>query len=127
LKELKKQNLSQAQKEDKEEKKKIEDKKKERKLKKEKNKNNTKRLGKEKIPEKDIEVLLTDELPSSLRELNPKTSLIEDRFYSLQRRNIIEPRRIKDYERRYKMKLTYNIRQKEFINEQNKKYLSDKK
>jgi len=127
LKELKKQNLSQAQEEDKEEKKKIEDKKKERKLKKEKYKNNTKRLGKEKIPEKDIEVLLTDELPSSLRELNPKTSLIEDRFYSLQRRNIIEPRRIKDYERRYKMKLTYNIRQKEFINEQNKKYLSDKK
>jgi len=56
------------------------------KLKEEKGKISTKRVGKEKIGEKDIEVLLTEELPNSLRNINPSTSLIEDRFHSLQKK-----------------------------------------
>jgi len=92
-------------------------------LKKKQNENKPKRLGKEKIQETDIEVLLPDEVPKSLREIKPPTtSLLEDRFLSFQKRNMIEPRSVKDYDRRYSMKLKYNIRQREFMDEQEKKY-----
>ena len=39
------------------------------------------------------DVLCTDELPSSLRALPAEASLLEDRFDSLQARNLIEPRK----------------------------------
>jgi len=94
------------------------------KLKEEKGKISTKRVGKEKIGEKDIEVLLTEELPNSLRNINPSTSLIEDRFHSLQKRNIIETRSIKNYNRRYPIKMKVNIRHREFATEQEKIYSS---
>jgi nucleolar protein 53 len=91
------------------------------------NENNPKRLGKEKIPETDIEVLLPHEVPKSLRQIKPPTtSLLEDRFHSFQKRNMIEPRSAKDYERRYSMKLKTNIRYREFMDDQDKKY-PDKK
>jgi len=87
------------------------------------NENEPKRLGKEKIPETDIEVLLPDEVPKSLREIKPPTtSLLEDRFHSFQKRNMIEPRGVKNYERRYRLKLKVNIRHREFMDEQEKKY-----
>lgn len=38
------------------------------------------------------EVLLTEELPGSLRALKPQSSIIEDRFASFQRRNMVETR-----------------------------------
>lgn len=94
------------------------------KLKEEKSKLKTKRVGKEKMGEKDVEVLLTDELPNSLRSFNPSTSLIEDRFHSLQKRNIIETRSIKNYNRRYPIKMKVNIRHREFATEQEKIYSS---
>lgn len=40
----------------------------------------------------DIEVKLSDELTGNLRNLKPEGSLLEDRYKSLQRRNIIETR-----------------------------------
>jgi len=82
----------------------------------------TKRVGKERLGERDVEVLMTSELPRSLKNFNPTTSLLEDRFYSFQKRNLIEPRSEKDYRRRYKLKLKFNIRQMEYIKEQDKKY-----
>jgi nucleolar protein 53 len=94
------------------------------KLKEEKGKISTKRVGKEKIGEKDIEVLLTEEIPKTLRNFNPSTSLIEDRFHSLQKRNIIETRSIKNYNRRYPIKMKVNIRHREFATEQEKIYSS---
>jgi len=94
------------------------------KLKEEKEKSSIKRVGKEKIGEKDIEVLLTEELPNSLRNFNPTTSLLEDRFNSLQKRNIIETRSIKNYNRRYPIKMKVNIRHREFATEQEKIYSS---
>jgi len=81
-----------------------------------------KKLGKERIPEKDIEVLLTEQLPGSLRNLKPVTSLLEDRFHSFQKRNMIEPRSKKDYQSRYAQKLKVRIRHREFIQDQEKKY-----
>lgn len=38
---------------------------------------------------KEPEVLLSDELPGHFRGIVPKTSVLQDRFYSLQRRNMI--------------------------------------
>merc|ERR1712142_1040305 len=51
-----------------------------------------KRLGKHKYTEGDTDVLLSEELVATLRELKPDGNLLKDRFRSLQRRNIIEPR-----------------------------------
>jgi len=51
-----------------------------------------KRLGKNKFVEPDTNVLTSDELVATLRELKPDGNLLKDRFKSLQRRNIIEPR-----------------------------------
>jgi len=51
-----------------------------------------KRLGKHKFVEPDTNVLTSDELVATLRELKPDGNLLRDRFKSLQRRNIIEPR-----------------------------------
>jgi nucleolar protein 53 len=88
----------------------------------EKNLVKTKRVGKEKLGERDIEVLLSDQLPDSLRNFTPSSSLLEDRFHSLQKRNIIETRSYKNYQRRYPIKLKVNIRHREFTNEQEKTY-----
>jgi len=86
------------------------------------NKLKPKRLGKEKYEEKEIEVMLSEELPNSLRELTPKIDLLEDRFLSLQKRNMIETRSAKNYNRRYPLKLKVRMRHREYINEQEKKY-----
>jgi len=51
-----------------------------------------KRLGKQKFVEEGTNVLTSDELVATLRELKPDGNLLKDRFKSLQRRNIIEPR-----------------------------------
>ncbi|XP_041350608.1 ribosome biogenesis protein NOP53-like [Gigantopelta aegis] len=59
---------------------------------KEKSKYLPKRIGKHKFEEPELELKLTDELRGSLRLLSPEGHLLEDRFKSLQKRNIIEPR-----------------------------------
>ncbi|TSP46814.1 Ribosome biogenesis protein NOP53 [Bagarius yarrelli] len=50
------------------------------------------RLGKLKFQDPDLEVQLSDELAGSLRTLKPEGSVLKDRFKSLQKRNLIEPR-----------------------------------
>ncbi|XP_052275978.1 ribosome biogenesis protein NOP53-like isoform X2 [Dreissena polymorpha] len=52
----------------------------------------TKRLSKNKFVEPDLEVKLSDELVGSLRELRPEGHLLLDRFNSLMKRNMLEPR-----------------------------------
>merc|ERR1711881_99170 len=52
----------------------------------------TKRLSKQKFKEGETNVLTSDELSGTLRELRPDGNLLKDSFRSLQRRNIIEPR-----------------------------------
>lgn len=68
------------------------------------NEGKTKRLGKLKFQDADIEVKLTDELTGNLRSMKPEGNLIEDRFFSLQKRNLIEPRKRANFKLRYKRK-----------------------
>ncbi|KAI7885507.1 tumor suppressor protein Gltscr2 [Lichtheimia hyalospora FSU 10163] len=55
-------------------------------------KQGAKRLGKHFVQERSIDVQLQDELSESLRQLKPEGSLLHDQLYSLQKRNIVEPR-----------------------------------
>merc|ERR1711972_388255 len=50
------------------------------------------RLSNYKYEPQEIEIKLSDELTGNLRNLKPEGSLLEDRYKSLQRRNIIETR-----------------------------------
>ncbi|XP_075222953.1 ribosome biogenesis protein NOP53 [Lycorma delicatula] len=52
----------------------------------------TKKLGPKKFSEPLPEFKRPHELKKNLRSLNPEGSILTDRFYSLQKRNIIEPR-----------------------------------
>jgi len=91
--------------------------------KKQKRKSNpTKRLGKEKFHDKEVEVLLTEDLPQSLKDIKPTTDLFEDTIINMQKRNLIEVRSRKNYDRRYPLKFKVKIRHREFENEQEKKY-----
>lgn len=65
----------------------------------------TKRLGRHKFVEPDVDVKLSDELTGSLRGLSQDGNLIRDRFKSFQRRNIIEPRNPVLPHRKYKRKV----------------------
>ncbi|KAJ8403781.1 hypothetical protein AAFF_G00346490 [Aldrovandia affinis] len=62
------------------------------------------RLGKLKFQAPDLEVQLSDEIPGSLRSLRPEGSILKDRFKSLQKRNLIEPRERAKFKRRHKLK-----------------------
>ncbi|XP_044057236.1 ribosome biogenesis protein NOP53 isoform X2 [Siniperca chuatsi] len=62
------------------------------------------RLGKLKFQAQDLEVQLSDELAGSLRRLKPEGSVLKDRFKSLQKRNLIEPRERAKFKRRHKLK-----------------------
>ncbi|XP_053729546.1 ribosome biogenesis protein NOP53 [Synchiropus splendidus] len=62
------------------------------------------RLGKLKYQAPDMEVQLSDELAGSLRQLKPEGSVLKDRFKSLQKRNLIEPRERAKFKRRHKLK-----------------------
>ncbi|KAI0216558.1 Ribosome biogenesis protein NOP53 [Lamellibrachia satsuma] len=65
----------------------------------------TVRLGKLKYEEPVLEIKLSDELEGSLRLLKPEGNLLEDRFHSLQKRNIIEPRKRAKIVKKYKRKV----------------------
>lgn len=58
----------------------------------EKRANEPPRLGKHKFEPMKLQVLTTDEITGSLRQLKPTPTLTTERFKSLQRRGIIEPR-----------------------------------
>ncbi|XP_061636881.1 ribosome biogenesis protein NOP53 [Phyllopteryx taeniolatus] len=77
---------------------------KQRKAKMEAQKAQPRRLGKLKFQAEDLEIKLSDELTSSLRQLKPEGSILKDRFKSLQKRNLIEPRERAKFKRRYKLK-----------------------
>ncbi|XP_014748990.1 PREDICTED: glioma tumor suppressor candidate region gene 2 protein [Sturnus vulgaris] len=62
------------------------------------------RLGRKRYEEPDPEVQLSEELPESLRSLRPEGNVLRDRFKSLQRRNLIEPRDRAKFRRRYRVK-----------------------
>ncbi|KAJ2372071.1 hypothetical protein IW150_001278, partial [Coemansia sp. RSA 2607] len=49
------------------------------------------RIGKHKVPKLLEAVKLTDELPTSLRQLQPEGSSYAESFNSLMKRNFIEP------------------------------------
>uniref|UniRef100_A0A3Q3KIC3 Ribosome biogenesis protein NOP53 n=1 Tax=Monopterus albus TaxID=43700 RepID=A0A3Q3KIC3_MONAL len=65
---------------------------KQRKAKQEAQKAQPRRLGRLKFQAPDLEVQLSDELAGTLRRLKPEGSVAKDRFKSLQKRNLIEPR-----------------------------------
>ncbi|XP_076051620.1 ribosome biogenesis protein NOP53 isoform X2 [Oratosquilla oratoria] len=62
------------------------------------------KLSKYKYEEEDVPVALGDELVGSLREVKPTGCLLEDRYKSFQRRNIIETRIKQKFVRKYKQK-----------------------
>ncbi|KAL4647405.1 glioma tumor suppressor candidate region gene 2 protein isoform X1 [Arapaima gigas] len=62
------------------------------------------RLGRIKYQAPDLEVQLSDELSGSLRSMKPEGSILKDRFTSLQKRNLIEPRERAKFKRKYKLK-----------------------
>ncbi|KAG5837346.1 hypothetical protein ANANG_G00238300 [Anguilla anguilla] len=62
------------------------------------------RLGRLKFQAPDLEVQLSDEVPGSLRLLRPEGSVLKDRFKSLQKRNMIEPRERAKFKRKHKLK-----------------------
>ncbi|XP_071351767.1 ribosome biogenesis protein NOP53 isoform X2 [Trachinotus anak] len=80
------------------------DKQKLRKAKQEAQKSQPRRLGRLKFKPQDLEVQLSDELAGSLRRLKPEGSVLKDRFKSLQKRNLIEPRERAKFKRRHKLK-----------------------
>ncbi|KAK7156906.1 hypothetical protein R3I94_006832 [Phoxinus phoxinus] len=62
------------------------------------------RLGRLKFQTPDLDVQLSHELAGSLRSLKPEGSILKDRFMSLQKRNLIEPRERAKFKRKYKVK-----------------------
>ncbi|KAM6226039.1 ribosome biogenesis protein NOP53 [Porphyrio hochstetteri] len=62
------------------------------------------RLGRLRYEDPCLEVQLSDELPDCLRTLKPEGSVLRDRFKSLQKRNLIEPRERAKFKRRYRVK-----------------------
>nr|XP_020642862.1 glioma tumor suppressor candidate region gene 2 protein [Pogona vitticeps] len=63
-----------------------------------------KRLGRLKYEDPDLDVQLSSELAESLRTLKPEGSILRDRFKSLQKRNLIEPRERAKFKRKYRLK-----------------------
>ncbi|XP_074423393.1 ribosome biogenesis protein NOP53 [Larus michahellis] len=62
------------------------------------------RLGRLRYEEPSPEVQLSEELAESLRALKPEGSVLRDRFKSLQKRSLIEPRERAKFKRRYRLK-----------------------
>ncbi|KAI1894063.1 hypothetical protein AGOR_G00130130 [Albula goreensis] len=71
---------------------------------KEAQKTQPRRLGRLRFQAPDLEVQLSDEIPGSLRTLKAKGSILKDRFKSLQKRNLIEPRERAKFKRKHKLK-----------------------
>lgn len=73
----------------------------------------TKRLNRTRYEEPDIPINLISELTGSLRSVKVEGNLLEDRFKSLQKRNIIEPRERFLRKRVYKKKVYEKKTQRE--------------
>ncbi|KAI1848153.1 hypothetical protein JX265_011801 [Neoarthrinium moseri] len=73
-----------------------------------------KRLGKLKLPEKDLELVLPDELQDSLRLLRPEGNLLKDRYRSMLVRGRMEARRRVPFRKQARTKLTEKWTYKDF-------------
>ncbi|KAI1205842.1 P60-like protein [Annulohypoxylon truncatum] len=71
-------------------------------------------LGRLKLPEKDLELVLPDELQDSLRLLKPEGNLLKDRYRSLLIRGRMEARKRITFRRQKKTKLTEKWAYKDF-------------
>ncbi|KAI1499359.1 ribosome biogenesis protein Nop53/GLTSCR2 [Biscogniauxia marginata] len=71
-------------------------------------------LGKIKLPEKDLELVLPDELQDSLRLLKPEGNLLKDRYRSLLVRGRMESRRRIPFRKQARTKLTEKWTYKDF-------------
>lgn len=72
-------------------------------------------LGKYKLPERDLELVLPDELQDSLRLLKPEGNLLKDRYRSMLVRGKVESRRHIPFHRLAKKKTTEKWTHKDFI------------
>ncbi|KAH8895733.1 P60-like protein [Thozetella sp. PMI_491] len=73
-----------------------------------------KQLGKFRLPEKDLELVLPDELQDSLRLLKPEGNLLRDRYRSILVRGKVEARRHIPFRKQKKTKLTEKWSHKDF-------------
>ncbi|KAK8043199.1 p60 domain-containing protein [Apiospora phragmitis] len=71
-------------------------------------------LGKYKVPEKDLELVLPDELEESLRRLKPEGNPLKDRYRSLILRGKLEARRKIPFKKQARMKATEKWSYKDF-------------
>ena len=72
------------------------------------------KLGKIRLPEKDLELVLPDELQESLRLLKPEGNLLKDRYRSLLVRGKVESRRPISFAKKPKRKATEKWTHKDF-------------
>lgn len=72
-------------------------------------------LGKFKLPEKDLELVLPDELQESLRLLKPEGNLLKDRYRSMLVRGKVEARRHLPFKRQARRKVTEKWTYKDFV------------
>ena len=73
------------------------------------------KLGKIALPEKDLELVLPDELQDSLRLLKPEGNLLKDRYRNLLVRGKVESRRPISFAKRAKRKATEKWTHKDFM------------
>ncbi|KAI1266065.1 P60-like protein [Xylariaceae sp. FL1019] len=73
-----------------------------------------KQLGKLKLPEKDLELVLPDELQDSLRLLKPEGNLLKDRYRSLVVRGRMEARRKRPFRKQARTTITEKWTYKDF-------------
>ncbi|KAK4240396.1 ribosome biogenesis protein Nop53/GLTSCR2 [Achaetomium macrosporum] len=73
-----------------------------------------KQLGKFKLPEKDLELVLPDELQDSLRLLKPEGNLLKDRYRNMLVRGKVEARRKIPFRKQAKTKVTEKWTYKDF-------------
>lgn len=71
-------------------------------------------LGKFKLPERDLELVLPDELQESLRLLKPEGNLLKDRYRSMLVRGKMEARRKVPFHKQAKVKYTEKWTHKDF-------------
>ena len=72
-------------------------------------------LGRMKLPEKDLELVLPDELQESLRLLKPEGNLLKDRYRSMLVRGRLESRRHLPFRKLAKQKATEKWTHKDFV------------
>ncbi|KAH6676530.1 ribosome biogenesis protein Nop53/GLTSCR2 [Halenospora varia] len=73
------------------------------------------KLGKIQLPERDLELVLPDELQESLRLLKPEGNLLKDRYRSLLVRGKVESRRPISFAKKAKRKATEKWTHKDFM------------